>query len=67
MSHQQSEQSKLIHVLTDSFSEYHANSADQARWLQELVTAVRRDERERCAELADAAGHTALATGIRRG
>lgn len=58
---------QLMHALNDSFGDYHAHGGDQARWLAELVRIVRSGERERCAKLAEAAGHAALAAKILRG
>ena len=39
---------ELRNVLLDSFGDYHSSVRRQAQWLEELIEAVRREERARC-------------------
>ena len=56
---------RLVTRLADSFNEYHSDSKLQGAWVRELVDAVRSDERDRCARLAEEGGLVELARLIR--
>ena len=60
-------QDLLVQQLIDSFHDYHTRIGSQLELVHAIVRAVRDDERERCAQLADEAGQSTLAGAIRGG